>query len=328
VSTSHLITGGAGFIGSHLADALIARGDDVTLLDDLSTGRLSNVDHLLDLPNVRFVEGSTSDASLVDGLVRDHERTVHLASAVGVQLIVSNPVDALVGNVDGCRNVMQSIARHGRRGLYTSTSEVYGKSTADALGEDADRVLGTPFKSRWNYAIAKGFGEALAHGLHRDHGARIVTARLFNTTGPRQTGRHGMVVPTLVRQALEDRELTVHGDGTQTRCFTHVDDTVAALLALLDSDTADGGVFNVGSSRETSIIELAEMIIARSGSRSPIALVPYDEAYGDGFEELGRRRPDTSRLRALTGWEPVRTLEDAVDDIVAHERVRPPQPAR
>jgi UDP-glucose 4-epimerase len=320
--THVLLTGGAGFIGSHLADAFTTRGDTVTILDDLSTGRLENIEHLLDRDNVTFVEGSSGDREVVDELVRDAELVLHLASAVGVQLIVSNPLDSLTANVRGCENVLTAAARHGKRVLYTSTSEVYGKNSSGALNEESDRVLGSPFKARWNYAIAKGFGEALAHGLHRDRGAATITVRLFNTVGPRQTGMYGMVLPRFVRQALNGEDLTVFGNGTQTRCFAHVHDTVAAILMLLEHDEAIGDVFNIGSGGETPVIELARRVIERSGSDSHVSLVPYEEAYGEGFEELGRRKPDTTKLQHLTGWAPTRTIDDAIDDVILFEQSR------
>lgn len=318
-SCHYLVTGGAGFIGSHLLDALIARGDRVTVLDNLSTGRLNNIDHLLGSPQVSFVQGSVTDADLVDELMAAADRCFHLASAVGVQLIVSNPLDSLLTNVRGTDIVLSAAARHGRRVLFTSTSEVYGKNSDGALSEDSDRVLGSPFKSRWAYAIAKGFGESLAHGLSRQ-GAETVTVRLFNTVGPRQTGMYGMVVPRFVRQALEGEDLSVYGKGTQTRCFTHVHDSVHALQLLMDCDEAMGRVFNIGAQTEVAIIELARRVIERSGSKSRVRLVSYEEAYDDGFEELGRRRPDTSAVHELTGWETSRTVDDAIDDVILHER--------
>jgi UDP-glucose 4-epimerase len=317
-----LITGGAGFIGSHLADALIARGERVTALDDLSTGRAENITHLRDVPDFELVEGSSTNAELVDELVRSTDVCFHLASAVGVQLIVSNPLESLLKNVRGTDNVLSAAARHGRLLLYTSTSEVYGKNSSGALNEDSDRILGSAFKSRWAYAIAKSFGESMAYGLHRDRQAQMITVRLFNTVGPRQTGMYGMVVPRFVRQALDGEDLTVFGNGTQTRCFAHVHDTVAGILALFEDDRAIGGVFNIGTTDEIAIIELARRVIERSGSDSKIVLVPYDEAYDEGFEELGRRKPDTMAIRELTAWSPSRTVDDAIDDVILHEQSR------
>jgi UDP-glucose 4-epimerase len=317
-----LITGGAGFIGSHLADALIARGDRVTVLDDLSTGRTDNIEHLLDVPEFDLVGGSSTDTELVGELVGATDVVFHLASAVGVQLIVSNPLESLLKNVRGTDTVLSAAARHGKLLLYTSTSEVYGKNSQGALNEESDRILGSPFKSRWAYAIAKSFGESMAYGLHRDRDAQMITVRLFNTVGPRQTGMYGMVVPRFVRQALEGEDLSVYGNGTQTRCFAHVHDTVAGILSLFDDDRAIGGVFNIGSSTEIPIIELARRVIERSGSHSKIELVPYSEAYDEGFEELGRRQPDTSAIRELTGWVPTRTVDDAIDDVILHEQSR------
>ena len=243
-----LITGGAGFIGSHLADALLARGERLDpprrLLDRAARTRSSTC---ADVPELEVVEGSTLDAELVDDLVAATDATLHLASAVGVQLIVSSPLSSLLGNVRGTDNVFASAVRHGKRLLFTSTSEVYGKNSAGPLSEDADRILGSAFKSRWSYAMAKGFGEALAHGYYRDCEAEVIVARLFNTVGPRQTAAYGMVLPRFVRQALAGEDLTVYGNGTQTRCFTHVADTVQALLLLLDNDDAVGQLYNVGS---------------------------------------------------------------------------------
>jgi nucleoside-diphosphate-sugar epimerase len=315
----YLITGGAGFIGSHLVDALVARGDEVVVLDDLSTGRLSNIQHVVSSPQVDFVEGTMLDAELVDEYMGAVDACFHLASAVGVQLIIQRPLDSLLTNVRGNDIVLSAAARHGRRVLFTSTSEVYGKQSNGALVEDSDRLLGSPFKSRWAYATAKAFGEALAHSLYRERGLPAVVARLFNTVGPRQSGAYGMVLPRFVRQALAGEDLTVYGNGTQSRCFVHVSDTVSALVMLADSELALGDVYNVGNEVETPIVELARRVIERTGSVSKIRLVPYEEAYEQGFEELGRRHPDTSKLRQLTGWQPVRTIDDAIDDVIAHE---------
>ena len=317
-----LVTGGAGFIGSHICDTLVARGDQVTILDDLSTGRRENVAHLLDHPAVRFVEGSIVDAPLVDELMGEADGCLHLASAVGVQLVVDNPLESLLNNVRGTDVVLSAAARHDRRLLFTSTSEVYGKNSTGALEESSDRILGSPFKARWAYAIAKSFGESLAHSLHRENGAPFVVVRLFNTVGPRQRGRYGMVLPRFVQQALRGEDVTVYGTGLQSRCFAHVQDTVRAIVLLLDREDATGDVFNIGGTTEISIVELAKRVIERTGSASEIRFVPYGEAYGDGFEELGRRKPDTSKTRALVDWVPSRTVDDAIDDITRFERAR------
>jgi UDP-glucose 4-epimerase len=233
----------------------------------------------------------------------------------------------LLSNTRGTDNVMGAAARHGTRLLFTSTSEVYGKNSSGALDEDADRVLGSPFKARWVYETSKAFGECLAHSLHREKGAPNTVVRLFNTVGPRQTGRYGMVVPTFVRQALEGSPLTVYGDGSQTRCFAHVNDTVRGILSLIDTPDSIGSVFNIGASTEIPIVELARRVIDHTESDSEIRFVPYGEAYDVGFEELGRRKPDTTAIRELTGWEAELTVDDAIRDVVAFERARPGGPA-
>ncbi|MDX6583429.1 MAG: UDP-glucose 4-epimerase [Solirubrobacterales bacterium] len=316
----HLVTGGAGFIGSHLTDALVARGDTVTVLDDLSTGRINNLQLALSTGNVEFVEGSTSDAALVNDLIARADSCFHLASAVGVQLIVDEAYDSLIKNVRGCDVVMHAAANHDVPLVFSSTSEIYGKNSEGALAEDSDRLLGPPQRSRWSYATAKAFGESLAFGLCNDRGAPIKVVRLFNTTGPRQTGAYGMVLPTFVRQALDGSNLTVHGNGVQTRCFAHVSDTVRAILLLADTDEAVGEVFNVGAGIEMPIIELARRVIEQTGSDAKIELVPFDEAYGDGFEELGRRKPDTTALTELTGWQPALNVTHAIEDVIAYEQ--------
>lgn len=298
----------------------MARGDGVVILDDLSTGSLQNIEHLMSSPLVEFVEGSVLDEALVDECMRQADRCFHLASAVGVRLVVDQALDSLLRNVRGTDVVLAVAARHGRRLLYTSTSEIYGKTSGDALDESSDRVLGSPLVTRWSYSTAKAFGEAVAHGYHREHGADTVIARLFNTVGPRQTGRYGMVLPSFVRQALAGRDLTVYGTGTQTRCFTHVLDTVHALLLLCDTEAASGNCYNVGSGHEVPVIELAGRVTDRTGSNSRIVLVPYADAYGDGFEELGRRVPNTSALERLTGWQAMRTIDEAIDDVVTFEQ--------
>jgi UDP-glucose 4-epimerase len=320
----YLITGGAGFIGSHLVEGLLEAGrcEQIEILDDLSTGSLENLDSLLADDAVRFVEGSVTDAELVDELMADADICIHLASAVGVQMIVNEPLETLMRSVRGSNVVMHSAARHGARVLFSSTSEVYGKHTNGALTEDDDLVFGSPAKGRWTYAIAKTFGEALIHGYHGRRGVAATVVRLFNTVGPRQTGQYGMVLPRFVRQALNGEDLTVYGSGAQTRCFTHVRDTVAALMLLAEQPDAIGRTFNIGSSTPVAVVELARRVIERTESDSGIVLVPYTQAYGDGFEELGTRRPDTTALRNLTGWQPQYRVEDAIDDVIEYERAR------
>jgi UDP-glucose 4-epimerase len=316
----YLVTGGAGFIGSHLVETMAARGDQVLILDDLSTGDRANIDHLLSSDNVELRVGSILDEDVVDECVDAVDAVFHLASAVGVQLVVSRPLETLLCNVRGADIVISAAVRRGRRLLFTSTSEIYGKNSSGALDEMSDRVLGSPFKARWSYSTAKAFGEALAHGYARERGAEIVVARLFNTVGPRQKGAYGMVLPRFVHQALAGDDLTVYGTGTQSRCFVHVADTVHALSLLMEADEAVGDVFNVGSATEVPIIELAAKVIERTGSRSRVRLIPYESAYGEGFEELGRRKPDTSKLEALTSWQTSRTLEETIDDVIAYAR--------
>lgn len=317
----YLITGGAGFIGSHLADALVARGDQVLILDDMSTGRRENLEHLTGANAVDIVEGSILEPDLVNDCMRSVDACFHLAAAVGVKLIVERPLDSLLCNVRGIDTVLSSAAQVGRPLLFTSTSELYGKGgSSEPLVESADRVLGSPLQARWAYADAKAFGESLAYSYFREMGSEMVVARLFNTVGPRQSSAYGMVVPRLVRQALTGDSLTVYGNGTQTRCFVHVLDTVQALMMLADAEGSRGRVFNVGSDVEIPIVELARRIIERTGSSSEIRLVPYDEAYETGFEELGRRIPNTSALRELTGWTPARTVDDAIDDAITFAR--------
>jgi nucleoside-diphosphate-sugar epimerase len=320
----YLITGGAGFIGSHLAEALVEQGsfDQITILDDLSTGRRDHIEHLVSTGEVRFVEGSVADAELVDELMAETDICMHLASAVGVQMIVNEPLETLMRSVRGSNVVMHAASRHGVRVLFSSTSEVYGKHSNGSLTEDDDLVFGSPAKGRWTYAIAKSFGEALIHGYHGRRGLDATVVRLFNTVGPRQTGSYGMVLPRFVRQALHGEDLTVYGNGSQTRCFTHGRDAVSAFTLLANNDAASGRTFNVGGATPVAIVELARRVIERTDSESGIVLVPYEEAYGSGFEELGTRRPDTAALRELTGWQLRRTVDDAIDDVIEYERER------
>lgn len=317
---NYLVTGGAGFIGSHLVDALLARGESVTVLDDLSTGRMENLEHVQGSEAVEIVKGSVLDASLVRELMERADACFHLSSAVGVKLIMTQPLASLLNNVRGNDVVMEAAARQGKRMVYASTSEIYGKNSQGGLTETSDRILGSPYKSRWAYATAKAFGEYLAYSYHREHGMPVVVARIFNTVGPRQTGAYGMVLPRFVRQALAGDELTVYGNGTQSRCFTHVLDTVHALVLLMDTEATTGQVFNVGCPTEVAVVELARRVIEKTGSDSTVTFVPYEEAYGEGFEELGRRQPDVSELARLTGWRATRSVDDAIDDVITFEQ--------
>jgi UDP-glucose 4-epimerase len=316
----YLITGGAGFIGSHIADALVGREDVVVILDDFSTGERANVEAMVSTGAVRLVHGSVTDSELVAQLMGECDVCMHLASAVGVELVVAQPLETLRRIVHGTDVVVSTAAGQGKRLLFASTSEVYGKNSAGALHEDSDRVLGSSSKSRWSYAIAKSYGEAIAHGYHQEHGADTIVIRLFNTIGPRQRGAYGMVVPRFVRQAITGQDVTVYGDGNQSRCFLHVHDAVRAILALADHDGASGRAFNIGNPVPITILELASRVIERVGSTSRIALIPYEDAYNEGFEELGRRRPDTTALHELTGWSPHHTLDQALDDVIAFQR--------
>jgi len=315
----YLITGGAGFIGSHLADALVARGEYVMVLDDLSTGQLANLEPLINGPkadHVELHEGTVKDYPLVSTLVGQADIVVHLAASVGVELIVNRTLESLLNNIRGTEIVLDTASRFGRKVLVASTSEIYGKNAAGPLAEDADRILGSPFKSRWSYSTSKAVDEILAYQYCRELGLPSVVVRLFNCAGPRQSGRYGMVIPRFVQQALAGSDLTVYGDGTQSRCFCHVHDTVEALMRLLDAPGAVGDVFNVGAQNETSIRGLAELVIELTGSSSGIRYVPYEEAYEPGFEDMERRLPDISKIRAVTGWEPTRSLRDIVNDVV------------
>ena len=314
---SYLVTGGAGFIGSNLVEALLARGHRVVALDNLSTGRLRNLHAVIDHPNLRFEQHSVLDQGKVDDLVHECEVVVHLAAAVGVKLIVEQPLRSFTTNIRGSEIVLEAAHRYRRQILLTSTSEIYGKNTAVPLKEDADRVLGTPAVARWAYSTAKAVDEILAYAYHRERGLPTTVVRLFNTVGPRQSPAYGMVVPNLVRQAIAGVPLRVFGDGEQTRCFCHVGDVVDALLRLLDNPGAIGEVFNVGSGHEISMLQLAERIIELTGSPSTIELVPYHEAYAKGFEDMRRRVPDTTKITALTGWRPTKSLDDILTETIA-----------
>jgi UDP-glucose 4-epimerase len=324
---SVLITGGAGFIGSHLTQALLDRGDRVIALDNLSTGRLQNLDAVGGHPNFRFVQGSVLDELVVDELVHQSEIVVHLAAAVGVKLIVDQPLRSLTTNIRGSEIVIEAAHRYRSKILLASTSEIYGKNSGGPLHEESDRILGSNHVARWAYSTAKSVDEILAYAYHKERGLPSIVVRLFNTVGPRQSPAYGMVIPRLVRQALAGEPLTVYGDGTQTRCFCHVTDVVDALIRLLDHPDAIGEVFNVGSPEEISILALAEKIAARTGGRSSIELVPYEQAYETGFEDMQRRVPDTGRINRLVGWEAKRDLELILSETIAEAAIELAEPA-
>jgi UDP-glucose 4-epimerase len=312
-----LITGGAGFIGSHLAEALLAQGDEVDVLDDLSTGRIENLQTVQGHPRFALHVGSVRDEALVRKLVTAVDVVYHLAAAVGVRLILEQPVETIATNIVGTEMVLRAAAPQLTRVVVASTSEVYGKNDQVPLSEEDDRVLGPTTKSRWSYACSKAIDEFLALAYHREHGLPVVILRFFNTVGPRQTGRYGMVVPRFVRQALDGQPITVHGDGSQSRCFTDVEDTVRATVSLAASPAAVGEVFNVGSGQEVTIGELAERVKGLTGSRSPIVRVPYDEAYQPGFEDLRRRVPSITKADRVVGYRPRVPLDATLRRVIA-----------
>jgi len=319
-TSTYLVTGGAGFIGSHLTEALLARGDRVIVLDKLSTGRRRNLNAVAEHPNLRFVEGDVLDELVVDELVSEADVVVHLAAAVGVKLLLERPLNCLTDNIRGTEVVIDAASRSNRKILIASTSEIYGKNGTGPLAEDADRILGAPTKARWAYSTAKAVNEIMAYAYNRERGLESVVVRLFNTVGPRQSPAYGMVIPRLVRQAVAGEALTVFGDGTQSRCFCHVHDVVRALTGLLAEPSAVGDVFNVGGSEHLSIMDLATRIRTLAGSDSPIVLVPYEEAYGPGFDDMKKRVPDTTKVRDLLGWAPSRTLDDILVETIAEAR--------
>lgn len=315
-----LITGGAGFIGSHLADCLLARGDHVILLDDLSTGRLSNIEHLDSRSDVEFVLGSILNADLVDHVVSRVDTVFHLAAAVGVNLIVEKPLESLITNIRGTETVVEKTHKYGKRILVMSTSEIYGKNTSDSLSEEDDRILGSPLKSRWSYSEAKAIDEILAYTYWREKGLETVIIRLFNTVGPRQTGSYGMVLPRFVGQALQGQPITIYGNGMQTRCFCHVSDVVTGLVALSEHPEAFGKVFNLGGNEEISIRDLAERIIELVDSESQLEYVSYNDAYEEGFEDMERRVPNTNRAKQLVGFESSIDLDKIIRSVIADLR--------
>ena len=315
-----LITGGAGFIGSHLAEALLGRGDEVMIVDDLSTGRFENIEHLTSNPNFHFAIETITNETVMDRLVSECDIIFHLAAAVGVELIVHSPVRTIETNIIGTRAVLQVANRYRKKVIIASTSEVYGKAVTVPFKEDDDRLMGPTTKSRWSYATSKAVDEFLALAYWKEKHLPTVVVRFFNTVGPRQTGQYGMVVPRFVTQALKGEPITVYGDGQQSRCFTHVSDTVRAVLLLSDHPKAVGQVFNVGSSEEITILGLAQKVKRLLGSDSEIVFIPYDEAYEEGFEDMRRRVPDTTKIRKLTGWTTRYSLDDTIIAVAEHIR--------
>lgn len=318
-----LVTGGAGFIGSHLCEALVNRGDKVFVLDDLSTGRFDNIEHL---PELISVIDSTLNQDIVRDLVREVDVVYHLAATVGVRLVVERPINTIVNNIQGTEIVLEEACRYRRRLLITSSSEVYGKGVKEQFHEDDDRLMGPTTLTRWGYAASKAMDEflALAYWIEKRH--PVVIARLFNTVGPRQTGRYGMVIPRFVTQALRNEPLTVHGDGQQTRCFTYVGDAVPALIQLMEATNITGEVFNLGSPECVTIEELARRVIRLTGSQSPITHIPYELAYGEGYEDIMNRAPSLAKLEEAIGYKPKTSLDAMLEIIIEHTRKSLPAP--
>jgi UDP-glucose 4-epimerase len=324
-----LITGGAGFIGSHLAEALLARDQQVTIIDDLSTGRFENIAHLVEHPNFRFAIDNITNEVVLDRLASECDTIYHLAAAVGVMLIVERPVHTIETNVMGTEAVLRAALRYRARVLIASTSEVYGKANLAPFSEEDDVLLGPTSRSRWAYAASKMVDEFLALAYHREKGLPVVIFRLFNTVGPRQTGQYGMVAPRLACQALQGQPLTIYGDGGQSRCFLHIKDAVEGILRLADCEAATGQVFNIGSEEEITIAALARKVVeqvSKQTGKDPqefaFNYVPYDDAYAVGFEDMRKRIPNTSKMRALTGWAPSRNLDVILRDVIEYERLR------
>lgn len=315
-----LITGGAGFIGSYLADELISLGYHVTVVDDLSTGRMQNIAHLKDNPGFELVIGTILNEHLMDKLVERCDIIFHLAAAVGVELIVKKPLESLTTNIKGSEIILEMAYRYNKKILIASTSEIYGKNASGPLKESDDRILGSPLKTRWSYSTAKAVDEMLAYVYWKEKNVPAVIVRLFNTVGPRQTGFYGMVVPRFIGQAINDQPITVYGSGKQSRCFVHVKDVVRTLIKLVNTHGAVGQVYNIGSQNEITIEGLAREIIRILNSKSKIIYVPYEKAYEEGFEDMQRRVPDTSKINKLIGFKPTYSLPEIINDIVTHLR--------
>ena len=316
----YLITGGAGFIGSHLSDALIARGDQVVVLDNLSTGNKSNIEQLLPNPNFTLIEGSILDTQLVNEVVESVDHVLHLAAAVGVFNIIDKPLESLTTNLRGTENILEAATKHNKEVLVASSSEIYGKNSNVPLHEESDRIVGSPLKSRWSYSEAKAIDESMAIFFHQEKGLTVRIVRLFNTVGPRQVGHYGMVVPRFVAAALKNEPLTVYGSGAQSRCFCHVYDAVRGILAIIGSQATIGDAFNIGNNHEVTIEELAQAVIQQTGSSSQIAKIPYEAAYSAGFEDMQRRVPDIGKARITVGWEPALSLDEIIVDVADHLR--------
>lgn len=318
--THALITGGAGFIGSHLSERLLSAGYHVTIIDDLSTGRLKNIQHLESHPNFRVAVEDIRNIHVMDRLVSECDVIFHLAAAVGVEKIISQPVQTIEINIGGTEVVLQTARRYRKKVLVASTSEVYGKGVRIPFTEDDDSLMGPTTRSRWSYAASKAIDEFLALAYHKEANLPVVIFRLFNTVGPRQTGQYGMVVPRFVQAALSGKPINVYGDGQQSRCFGNVHDVVEAIYSLSESPKAIGQVFNIGSQEEISILGLAERVKERAGSSSEIRFIPYDQAYETGFEDFRRRVPSTDKIRAAIEWEPSTLLNETIDQIIAYYR--------
>jgi UDP-glucose 4-epimerase len=313
-----LVTGGAGFIGSHLSEKLLKQGHSVTVLDNLSTGCSENISHIKNTGGFRFVKGDILNEKTVGTLVKAADMVYHLAASVGVELVVKNPLDSLNTNIRGSQLLLDKAALYGKRTMVVSSSEIYGKNTHGPLKESDDRILGSPLKTRWGYATAKALDEMLAYVYFKNRGLPAVIVRLFNTVGPRQTGAYGMVLPRFVKQALANEPLRVYGSGKQSRCFLHVKDAVWAMMRLMAEPAATGEVFNVGSQEEISIEDLAKRIIQITGSSSEIRYIPYDQAYEEGFEDMPRRIPDITKIFSLIGFRPTVVLDDIIRDVITY----------
>lgn len=317
MSDSILVTGGAGFIGSHLVERLLEGGKNVFVVDDLSTGSLDNLAGVRDDPSLHLIVDSIMNWPMMKDTIGHVDRVVHLAAVVGVRKIIEAPVETITTNVRGTEIVLDCCDKHEKPLYVALTSEIYGKG-GDQLHEEHDRVMGSTTHRRWSYACTKALDEFLALAYHQEKGLPVILGRFFNTVGPRQTGEWGMVMPTFVRQALAGDPITVYGSGDQRRSFCHVDDSVRAVLGLLDAPGAVGEAFNIGNENEITIMELAERVKGRVGSASEIILVPYDEAYGEGFEDMERRQPHIGKIRGLCGWEPEKSIDQIIDDVVAY----------